>query len=241
MRISIAAVLVLCLLAIHSRSQNHLFIGAGTIFGGALADGKIENATGFPQFGSSIDFGVCFPVNNVFHFVPSVSFDHRRFKYSATERNDTIVLVEVMGTPSYVPTYYFANIDGRVNSGGLSLNLLAKKRLFGRSWIVAGIYGALFLYKNDQVDVNVRIGEGGLLPDADESHNNKANMRNHEFGVVLGGKYQISNKFGIGISGLRALSSLYVVSGVKNPDNQHLKFYSTYARIVLTYTFGVSE
>ncbi len=241
MRITIAVILVAFLFGAESRAQSRFFISAGTIYGGAPANGKIDNATGLPQFGSSIEFGLYLPVSKDFHVMPSISFDHRRFGYNATERNDTVVLVEVMGTPSYVPTYYFANIDGRVNSGGLSLNVLAQRRLFGRSWIVAGIYGSLFLYKNDHVDVNVRIGEGGLLPDVDESYNNNANMRNHEFGIVLGGKYQISDRFSFGISGLRAISSLYIISDVKNYKDEHLNFYSTYARIMFTYTIGVIE
>ncbi len=232
------AVAITCFLVnakIHS--QNSFFISLGSNYGGAPANQSIQNASGVPKFGGAFEIGYQIPFRKSFLITPSISFDHRHFKYRAAERNDTVVLVEVMESLVSIPTYYVANITGRINSGGLSLNLAAQQRIINKAWLTAGFYFTYFLYKNDMVNVKVRIGEGGLLPDVYEDYNNKFKMKSQEFGILLGGNYKLSNRFSFGIIGFRAFNNLYYETEIKNDKNESLKLYSTYAKILLFYCF----
>ncbi len=224
-------------LALNVFSQTKFSLGAGTIFGGAINNETVENATGTPMFGASLDFAYRISLNNKLTILPKLSYEYRVFEYGASERKDTIVHTEVMGNMVNVPTYYQANINGKVNSGGITLNILSEYRFLNKSSFVFGIYSTFFLYKNDYVDINVRIGEGGLLPDIDSSYNNGLNMRRFEHGLSLGGKYHISDKISVSIVGTRALSSLYSISGILNEEGEEVKFYSTYAKIFVNYYF----
>ena len=224
-------------LAVSVSSQTKFSVGAGTIFGGAINNENVENATGVPMFGASIDFAYRNAVKDNFTISPKISYEHRTFEYAANERKDTLVYTEVMGNTVGVPTYYQAIINGKLNSGGITLNLISEYRFLRKSSFIVGIYSTLFMYKNDYVDINIRIGEGGLLPDIDSSYNNGLNLRRFEHGLSLGGKYHVSEQFSVSIVGTRALSSLYSISGITNDNGEEIRFYSTYAKIFLNYYF----
>ena len=219
------------------KSQNGFYVGLGAVYGGAIGSQKIENAIGKPRIGGMIDAGYRISTGQNMMLAAGFSFEVRHFGYSATERNDTLVLVDVMGNPANIPTYYNAAIDGKVSSGGLSLNLLGEYSLFKRSALIAGVYSTLFLAKNDLVHINIRIGEGGLLPDVDSAYSNRPNMRNFEHGIILGGKIYFSGDVSLGISGVRSFSGLYTTSDIKNSKGEDIRFYSTYARLSLNWYF----
>lgn len=229
--------LLLLLFYYNGSAQSSYSFGAGTIFGGAINNENVENASGEPMFGATLDFGYRIKLNDKLILKPKLSYEFRHFEYSATQRNDTIVTTELMGNTAEIPTYYTANISGKANSGGLTLNSILEYKFIERSSLLFGFYGTYFLFTNDYVDINVRIGEGGLLPDIDSSYNNGINMRNYEYGISLGGKYYISDKFSFSIVGTRALSSVYTISGVKNQKGEEVLFYSTYAKIFFSYYF----
>jgi hypothetical protein len=218
-------------------AQNRFSLGLGTVYGGAIPTEKIEDAEGKAGFGAMLDLAYWIPLGQNTSLLPGISFELRHFGYSATERKDTLVLVDVMGNPANIPTYYNAAIDGKVSSGGLSFNLMSEYSLFKRSSLVAGIYSTLFLSKNDRVDINIRIGEGGLLPDVDSAYSNRASLRNFEHGILLGGKIYFSDNVSLGISGARSLSGLYTTSDIKNSKGEDIRFYSTYARLSLNWYF----
>ncbi len=225
------------LLFSHGYAQNRFSLGLGTVYGGAIPTEKIEDARGKPGFGAMLDLAYRIPLGQNTSLLPGISFELRHFGYSATERKDTLVLVDVMGNPANIPTYYNAAIDGKVSSGGLSFNLMSEYSLFKRSSLVAGIYSTLFLSKNDRVDINIRIGEGGLLPDVDSAYSNRASLRNFEHGILLGGKFYFTGDLSLGITGVRSLSGLYNTSARKNSEGEDIRFYSTYARLSLIWYF----
>lgn len=212
-------------------------LSLGTIFGGALNNENIDDAHGKPMFGGTIDFGYTYKLRENILLTPKISYEFRHFKYSAHERNDTVVKAEVGGNMANIPTYYYADIDGKVNSGGVTVNIDAEYVFMERSSVLIGLYSSFFLFKNDYVDINVQIGEGGLLPDVDSSYNNNVNMSPYELGLNIGGKYYFSPKLSFAIIGTRALTSLYSFSEIRNEKGEEIKLFSTYAKIYLTYYF----
>ena len=219
-------------------AQNKKFsVGIGSIYGGAITSEKVEGANGEPLLGLNVDFGYRFNLNEKFIIVPKISYEYRQFSYNARQKDDTIVQTKVAGNMVNVPTYYYTNVKGKFNTSGASITAIAEYNYVKKSSIILGVYSSYFFQKNDVVDLNVKIGEGGLIPDIDSSYNNNVNMRNFEHGVTLGGKYYFSDNFSFTIVGTRALTGVYSISNIKNSKGQELKFFSTYAKIYITYYF----
>lgn len=219
-------------------AQNQFLPGFGTVYGGAIPTDKIEDASGRPRFGLMLDAAYAFPLGQNIRLLPGISVEVRRFGYVANEKNDTMVLVDILGSPANIPTYYRARIEGNVSSTGITLNLPAEYKFIKRSSLLFGAYATRFIKKNDQVAINVRIGEGSLLPDVDSTYSNRANMRDFEYGISLGGRLYISENLSLAITGTRSLVDLYAVSGIKNKEGHYIRFYSTYAKVFLTWHFS---
>jgi hypothetical protein len=231
-------IILLLFLPIGLLAQHKKFsVGLGSIYGGALTSEKVEGANGEPLLGLNLDFGYRFNLTEKFLIVPKISYEYRQFSYQATQKEDTIVTTKVAGNIVDIPTYYYANVKGKFNSSGISLTAIAEYNYVKKSSVIFGFYSSYFLQKNDVVDVNVKIGEGGLIPDLDSTYNNNVNMRNFEHGVTLGGKYYFSDKFSFTIVGTRALTGVYTINNVTNSKGEELKFFSTYAKIYFTYYF----
>lgn len=223
--------------AINMCAQSGFFVSGGTILGGAINNEKISNAKGEPLFGVSVDFGNLIAIREKFNYIPKIGFEYRNFNYSATERKDTLVGSVVAGNDVLIPTYYNASVKGKVNSLGITLNNSVEYKIWKNSYLLGGVYSTFFIYKNDYIDINVKIGEGGLLPDIDSTYNNGVNMRKFEIGFKMGGKYKINDRLSLSIIGTRAISDLYKISAVKNENGDEIKLYSTYAKIFMSYYF----
>lgn len=233
----IAVIFILNITFINSYSQNQFFGGTGTIYGGAINNVPVENSSGKALFGLTAEFGYLHLINEKIAIKPSLSYEYRHYRYSANESKDTVVKAEIGGNLSEIPTYYKSEVNGKANSRGITINLNGEYRFIERSALIFGGYNSFFVTRNDYVDLNVRIGEGGFLPDIDSSYNNGHNMRPYEIGVTLGGKYYILENLSFSITGTRALTSLYSDEQIKNEKGENVLFYSTYAKITVNYYF----
>jgi hypothetical protein len=151
-------------------------IGFGTNIGGALPVEQTEGSSAILYPGVYLSFGYGISLSEKFSFNPNINFDFRMFDYFAAQKKDTVVEAEVLGVIANVPTYYQANIHGKMRLGGIYAEFPIEYRFSKRSRLIFGIYGSALPYKSDNISINVKIGEGGLLPDIDSSYNNKSKI-----------------------------------------------------------------
>jgi hypothetical protein len=100
-----------------------------------------------------------------------------------------------------------------------------------------GIYASALPIKSDEIMVNVKIGEGGLLPDIDSFYNNKSKINSFDTGIMLGGNFQFNDKLSIFINAYRSITRFYKMNAVKNEEGNDIPFYYTQARVGIRYYF----
>lgn len=210
-------------------------IGAGTNIGGALPNQKTEGSSAVLYPGAYISFGYNIKISEKICFNPRISVDLRLFDYFATQKKDTVVEAEVLGVIANVPTYYQANIHGKIRLGGTYAEFPIEYRFSTRSRISFGIYGSALPYKSDNISINIKIGEGGLLPDIDSSYNNKTNINTFDCGLSLGGSIDLNERLSLSINAYRSLSRFYKMDAVKNDAGEDIAFFYTQVRIGIKY------
>lgn len=215
--------------------SSQLVINAGLNLGGAVPTKKTEGSSAVLLPGGYFSFGTNLLLTRKLRVQPSAYLDFKLFKYSAIQQKDTIVQTEVLGILANVPTYYTANVNGFVNIGSFGVELPFIFPVFRKSSIVFGPYANMAIYKYDQIDLNVQIGEGGLIPDYDTSYNNKGNINDYEAGLMIGGRFKLSDQMSLSFTGYRALSRFYIRDAILDDEGQDIPFYYTSFRIGITY------
>ncbi|HNQ68710.1 MAG TPA: hypothetical protein PKN32_10045 [Bacteroidales bacterium] len=215
------------------------FAGMGTNFGGAIPTEMTENSLAKIYPGAFIMFGNKIQITERLSFSPQISADYRWFNYYASQTKDTTVLTTVLNVPANIPTYYTANISGKIRLIGIFFETPFCFQLSEKFNASAGIYGSYNAYKSDFVEINVKIGEGGLLPDVDSSYNNKSNINNFDAGINIGGEYAINDKFVLSLGVYRSLSRFYKKNSFNNnTENDNISFYYTQLRLGFIYLFN---
>ena len=189
------------ILSVNAFSQFH--ISAGTNYGGALPTKMTEGSSAVIFPGAYLNLERKIKISENLSLIPSASVDFRMFNYYASEKKDTIVSAEVMGIIANVPTYYNADISGKVRLLAAFIQLPIQYNFSRKSSLIFGIYGSALAHKSDEININVRIGEGGLLPDIDSSYNNRQNINNYDAGLQLGGRLNFENNFSLEIIAFR--------------------------------------
>lgn len=210
---------------------SQLIVAFGTNLGGAVPTKMTENSSAKILPGGYITLGNRIIITDKIQFVPQISTDFSWFNYSASQKNDTIVLATVAGMPANIPTYYTANISGKIRLIGLHIEIPFMYSFSDKAKLTAGLYSSYNAYKSDNIDINVQIGEGGLLPDFDSSYNNKNNINLFDMGINIGGEYSISEKYAVSIGIYRSLSRFYKKNYFNDNSGNNIDFYYTQVRL----------
>lgn len=232
-----SVIIIVALLFVSVILKAQFSVNIGSNIGGAIPTTKTEGASAKILPGLYLGIAHDFTLTTKIKFQPAVVFDFKLFGYMAMQRKDTIVEAEVAGIIANIPTYYKANVNGNIRLAGAYLELPLYWTIFKKNSLVVGIYGSGNYYKSDEVNLNVQIGEGGLLPDFDSTYNNKSNINTLEAGVLLGGSFYINDKLSVSIIGYRALTRFYKFDAIKDDAGNDIPFYYTMVRIGISYSF----
>lgn len=228
----LVTILIFTGLNLYSQSVE-LFSGIN--YGGALPSEKIENSKGSGCLGLSLGTGINFEISKKFMFSPSLSYELRRFKYTSQEHNDTVVSVDMFGSPASLPTYYTAFVSGKPLLHYATLNLPIKLYYNEKMSLNFGIYYGFAFVGKDITEVLVQIGEGGVIDDQYIEQDNWDKINKHEIGLSLGGSYNISERIDITLRAHRSLTPFYDENHIKNSDGQNVNFYSTGVQLTINY------
>jgi hypothetical protein len=238
-RFTIITIAIISVFGLNLNAQIN--VGVGTNIGGALPDEKTEGSSAILYPGAYLSFGYGIPISDKISFNPNLSIDFRMFDYLATQKKDTVVEAEVLGVIANVPTYYQASIHGKMRLGGIYVEFPFEYRFSKRSRLSFGIYGSALPYKSDNISINIKIGEGGLLPDIDSSYNNKSKINTFDGGLSLGGSIDLNDRLSLSVNAYRSLSRFYKMDAVKNDAGEDIAFYYTQVRIGIRYLLGAAE
>lgn len=229
--------IVLFWLFFSSTISAQFYLAGGSNYGGAVPTEKTEGSSAVIYPGAFLSIGNTIKISERFNFTPQISIDLRRFDYFATQKKDTIVQTEILGNIANVPTYYQANIHGQMHLIGINAELPISYRIGNKLNFAFGFYGTVLPFKSDAISINVKIGEGGLLPDIDSTYNNKAKINNFDAGFFIDGGFQANEKLSFFITAHRSVTRFYKMNAVKNESGNDISFYYTQARIGIRYSF----
>ena len=225
----ISVIILLFFIAFNLHAQ--IALTSGLNMGGAVPKESVEGSSASLLPGAYLGLSKEMDLGQKLYLSPEISFEFKHFGYSSIQKKDTMVVSEVAGIMANIPTYYNANISGKSRFLTINADIPLGFSIGEKLSILFGVYGNYKIYKSDQINVHVQIGEGGLIPDVDSAYNNKAKVNNLEGGLMLGGKYSINENLSLNLTVYRALSRHYVLGTISNYSGQDIPFYFTMFRI----------
>jgi hypothetical protein len=229
----ILIILVFICQGLSSSAQNisPYSLYAGVNYGGPIPTESIENSEGKPGIGFSLGGEFAFPLSGNWSLRPSVLFAYTHLRYGQTVSEDTLYAIEEAGG-ARVPTYYTADVDGRMQSLHMNISL-ALCSSYGRNRIGLGLYGASKLWHKDMADVRVVIGEGGFFDDLTEKSDNSQAINIFSGGLYFTYSYHIWQGWSLGMQAYRSLTPLYKTDNDQpGPD---MDMYGTYVHLLIGY------
>ncbi|MDD2635475.1 MAG: outer membrane beta-barrel protein [Bacteroidales bacterium] len=211
--------------------HSQVDINVGFNAGGAIPSESVESSSASILPGAYLGFTKDIKLGEKIYLAPEISFEFKHFGYSSIQKKDTVVVSQVAGIMANIPTYYTANVTGKSRFITLNADIPFGISIGKKAAVLFGVYGNYKLYKSDQINVHVQIGEGGLIPDVDSSNNNAEQINNFEGGLMLGGKYSINENLSLNFNVYRALSRHYVYGTIPNDSGQDIPFYFTMFRV----------
>ncbi|MFP4664439.1 MAG: outer membrane beta-barrel protein [Bacteroidales bacterium] len=171
---------------------------------------------------------------------PSVLYNFRQFAYGTTQKEDTVVEVDLQGNgnTSSVPTYYTADVEGHARLHQFDLRLPVNWKPLDFASVHAGLYGSWVFAGKDEATATVQIGEGSIIDDVVETSDAFEYLNPFEVGVILGGSFYLNPNLRLSFEGTRALSPYYragYYAGLN--DGRDTKFYQTYGIFRISYYY----
>ena len=220
----------------YSHAQEIVF-GAGINYGGPIPTEPIDSASGNLLVGTNVGICLSFILNERFSFVPGLQYSFRGMDYGQVYTRDTMIDIDVNGTSAKVPSYYTADVGGKMRLHYIDIPLLIGYR-FWKIQMLLGPYVSFLLAGKDAGNVKVVIGTGGVFDDHYEDFDSYDALRKTEIGLMLGSSTNIYKNLGLEIKVTRSFCTLYDLNKLKDNGQGLVKMYSTYLQMGLTFAIS---
>jgi Outer membrane protein beta-barrel domain len=183
----------------------------GVILGGPIpATSDPDSSSGKLAVGPSGGAFVSYQLADRWRLQAGLAYAFKGATYQQLYRNDTLMPLELFpGVVDTVPTYYYADANGKMGLHYIDLPVLVQWRAAKHMWVQAGPYFSALLGGKDVGTVDIQIGNGQLFPDTTTVFNNIGEMRRLDLGLCLGGSFELENGFFIELRAQRSLRGLY--------------------------------
>lgn len=218
-------------------TENNIFIGVNT--GGPVPDYIADSSNARLKPGFNAGFEKIFKRNKKISWGIKTSYDYNNLEYSQTIKNDTLIPLP-MDESIKVPTYYTADIIGRMNLHNAGIGIFINYNPWEKLDVMLGGYGRFQFAGSDKGDVNVRIGEGGFFDDYIDNYDNTSNIRKTDFALLVGMDFKVINKIKLGINLTRSLTTFYK-HDINSYDNRNIKMFGTYVSFRIIYITGTKN
>lgn len=166
-----------------------------------------------------------------FQIQAGLNYAYKGASYHQLYRQDTMMALEIFpGFTDTVPTYYYADVNGKMGLHYLEMPIQARWNIKGGSWISAGGYVAALMGGKDAGTIDIQIGDGTFFPDTTLAYDNIPEIRRIDAGFSLGGTFEFKNGFFIEALAQRSIVGLYrkgflSSQGLKEIPLYHTQFY----------------
>jgi hypothetical protein len=239
LRVALALTVLLLFTGPLYPQKTEISILAGAAYGGPIPRPSSPDAKGQPHWGPQLSLSFDSFLGQKAGWGAQLQWAYSSLNYSDFYRRDTIVTIQAGGQDLRVPTYYTANVDGKMRHHYIYLHLFGFYQPFPRNRIFFGPYLGYLAAADDPGIVRIVIGQGGLLPDINESFNNSDKIHRMEFGVSGGGRIFALPRLFVGILASRSFFNMYKPSFYESTrNNQKGLFFNTYVHLSVGYIFS---
>lgn len=231
-----------CVCVAHAQSPVQFGLRAGAILGGPVpAKSDPDSSDGSLLVGPGGGAFVAFQAAPRWRFELGLHYAMKGATYQQLYRNDTLMPLEIFpGTVDTVPTYYYANANGRMRLHYLDLPLTAQFSIAKNAWLHLGGYASVLLGGKDVGTVDIQIGDGTVFPDTTISFNNVAEIRRVDAGLTVGGSYELPMGLGFEFRAQRSLVGLYRKGFMSSQGLEEIPLFHTQFYIGLHWRFRSS-
>ncbi|MEY3443334.1 MAG: hypothetical protein RLZZ519_1615 [Bacteroidota bacterium] len=215
-----------------AQSPWHWGLRGGVMLGGPIpAVSNPDSSGGKLAVGPSVGGFVEYSLAERWRIQAGLAYAYKGATYQQLYRNDTLMPLEIFpGVVDTVPTFYYADVNGKMALHYLDLPILAEWRATKRMWLQGGVYASALLGGSDKGDIQIQIGNGQVFPDTTTTFNNIQEIQRLDVGVTLGGRYEWEQGPFIEFRAQRSLRSLYrkgffASQGLDEVALYHTQFY----------------
>lgn len=186
-------------------------IYAGPNFGGPIPRTlNPDSSSGTPLLSFTGGPAIRIELNKKWSLQAELNFAGKGADYSQWYHRDTLVLLELIpGRIDTVPSYYRADINGKMRLGYLDIPLLVNFHPNERMRFGLGLQPSFLVSGQDTGTVQVKIGDGTLFPDEFQQFDNIDDMNRFGLGLSLQASYSFPFGLELGLKADRALIKLY--------------------------------
>ncbi len=181
----------------------------GVLYGGPIPIESVENTQGHPLFTPSFGSNISIEMSPLFSIEIGAQYVRKGADYKTQIKNDTIIPVEINNITYNVPSYYTADIKGKMRLNYLQTSSSFKYKPQPDIELGFGPFVGFLLSGSDQAKIDVTIGEGGFIDNYIDNINNYADVHKIDFGLLAFYKKRIFKTFSIKLTGMRSLKKTH--------------------------------
>jgi Outer membrane protein beta-barrel domain len=225
--------------AIWAQSPWQWGLRAGGMYGGPIpAESDPDSSSGKAAFGPSGGAFVSYALSERWRLQVGLDYALKGAQYQQLLRNDTLMPLQILpGVTDTVPTFYYADVQGKMSLHYLDLPLLVQWRATKRMWLQFGPYGSALLGGKDAGTIDIQIGDGTIFPDTTTAFDNIGEIRRIDFGLCLGGSYELDNGLFVEMRAQRSLRGLYRKGFLSSQGLAEIPLYHTQFYLGLGWRF----
>lgn len=202
-------------------------IMAGAVYGGPIPTRFLNNLDASPLIGPNFGFYYNYQLSENTALHSELSIKMKGASFNTSYRRDTLAETEIEGQKGTVPTFYTALINGDMGVVYLDIPIFLNYDISENMILSVGVQPSFIIGGKNDINARVIVGEGGFYDDIKRYYDNMHFLNYFDFAVCLGGFYNISETFSIGLYGSRAFTPLYKDSFKTDPSLDTGKMYNT--------------
>lgn len=212
---------------------------AGAMLGGPIpAESNPDSTDGSVLVGPAGGAFLAYGAGSRWRFELGLHYAMKGATYHQLYRNDTLMPLEIFpGTVDTVPTYYYADVNGRMRLHYIDLPLTAQFCLTKRAWLHLGGNASVLLGGKDAGTADIQIGDGTVFPDTVLIFDNIGEIRRLDAGLALGGSYELPMGLGFEFRAQRSLVGLYRKGFMASQGLEEIPLYQTQFCIGIRWRF----
>lgn len=210
-------------------------INGGMVVGGPIPTKSNPDLSGSLTIGPHVGVYADYRTSNLFSIESSLNFAIKGVTISGRIRRDTIVEVNIGGQSGYIPTFYTADITGKMSLQYLDLPVMLSYNLTKNSNVFIGGQASLLVGGEYATEANVVVGEGGFYDDVYEKSDMYDDISRYDLSICIGGAYRIFRSFTFKFYGTRSIIP-FNKPGTGDPETTG-NLYNTYFITAIVYEF----